>query len=83
MNTKLTRSRFGGIGAISVYFYKFKKDEKLNDNKDRVQKVEVPESIGIGIGMKISTVRFWKSKEIKMASNKMLRSALNKTLLKS
>jgi len=58
-DTQLARSRFGGIGAISVYFYKVKDLEKVerlnNHSKDRVKKVEVLESTGIEMEMKFST----------------------------
>ncbi|RIA84161.1 hypothetical protein C1645_832705 [Glomus cerebriforme] len=73
-DTRLIRSRFGGIGAISVYFYIAEEDKKFNDRiKDKVQKVNVPESAGIGMGIKIST-GFQKSQDVKIASNKMLKS---------
>ncbi|CAG8550260.1 12799_t:CDS:1, partial [Funneliformis caledonium] len=74
---RFVRSRFGGIGAISVYFYKAKdleKVERINSNsKDRIQKVQVLESTGIGMGIKLST-GFEKSQNVKVASNKMLSS---------
>jgi hypothetical protein len=75
-NVQLTKSRFGGIGAISVYFYKAEEDEKLNNLiKGKVHKVKVPESTGVGMGIKIST-GFEKCQDIKMASYKRLKSTL-------
>ncbi|CAB4392687.1 unnamed protein product [Rhizophagus irregularis] len=71
-----TKSIFGGIGAISVYFYIVEEVEKLDNYvKNQVEKVQVPESTGIEMGIKIST-GFQKSQDIKMASNKMLKSIL-------
>ncbi|GBB86759.1 hypothetical protein RclHR1_13180002 [Rhizophagus clarus] len=69
-----TRSIYGGIGAISVYFYVAEEVERLNNyTKNKVEKVQVPESTGIGMGIKIST-GFQKSQDVKMVSNKMLKS---------
>ncbi|CAG8445204.1 12656_t:CDS:2 [Funneliformis caledonium] len=76
-DAQFAKSKFGGIGAISVYFYKAKGLEKveriISNNKDRIQKVQVLESTGIGMGIKLST-GFEKSQNVKVASNKMLSS---------
>jgi hypothetical protein len=43
--------------------------------KNKVEKVEIPESKGIEMGIKIST-GFQKCQDVKMASNKLLKSTL-------